>query len=235
MKCNSTRATAFIFDTGTGVHVKVSKFLRQEGGTNPPTFGFMPNALTIWAIRARHLLSHGFEHWLWRYIYFWTKVNILNVNCARATAFIFETRTGVRVKVSTFLRQKMSRPEGDSNPNLRITHVMLPVSRPSYLHKGNPHTWENCPCYIETGLSWPFPFCRYAALLRDAWVWGKKKSLVSSLGNAIVPLVSYAGLAVAYLYSNYLIMEDQITAGGVVLVCSYFIRCIMPGVLLYTL
>ena len=69
----------------------------------------MPNALTYWAIRARHLLSHVFEHWLWRYRYFLSKVNIYwNVNCARATAFIFDTQTGVLVKVPKFLRQKMS-------------------------------------------------------------------------------------------------------------------------------
>ena len=53
-------------------------------------------------------------------IFYWSKVNIWNINCARATAFIFDTRTGVFVKVSKILRQKMSRPEGDSNPNLRI-------------------------------------------------------------------------------------------------------------------
>ena len=63
---NCARATTFIFDTRTGVLVKVSKFLRQnmsrpEGDLNPPTFGFMPNALTIWAIRARHWLSHFFN------------------------------------------------------------------------------------------------------------------------------------------------------------------------------
>ena len=39
-------------------------------GTRPPNFGFMPNALNYWAIRARHLLSHVFEHWLWWYRYF---------------------------------------------------------------------------------------------------------------------------------------------------------------------
>ena len=27
------------------------------GGLEPPTFGFMPNALSYWAIKARHLLS----------------------------------------------------------------------------------------------------------------------------------------------------------------------------------
>ena len=132
-------------------------------GTRIPTFGFMPNALTYWTIRARHLLSHVlntgsggiddfevkltfdmlivrgqqhsfsthervflwkcqsfwdrkclylrgtrapnlrihakcsnilsfqgqtfavpcFEHWLWWYRYFWSKVNIWYVNCAR--------------------------------------------------------------------------------------------------------------------------------------------------------
>ena len=31
------------------------------GGLEPPTFGFMPNALTYLAIRARHLLSHVFN------------------------------------------------------------------------------------------------------------------------------------------------------------------------------
>ena len=60
----------------------------------------MPNALTYWAIRARRLLSHVFEHWLWRYRYFWSKVNIWYIDCARATAFIFDTLTGVLVKVS---------------------------------------------------------------------------------------------------------------------------------------
>ena len=42
--------------------------------------------------------------------YFWSKVNIWNVNCARATELIFDTRTVVLVKVSQFLRQKLSRP-----------------------------------------------------------------------------------------------------------------------------
>ena len=48
--------------------------------------------------------------------YIWSKTNIWNANYARATAFIFATWTDVFVKVSKLLRQKMSRPEGDSNP-----------------------------------------------------------------------------------------------------------------------
>ena len=59
-------------------------------GTRSPTFGFTPNALIIWAIRARHLPSHVFEYWLWRYRYLLSNVSIWNANCARATAFIFD-------------------------------------------------------------------------------------------------------------------------------------------------
>ena len=93
-----------------------------EGDSYPPTFGFVPSALPYWAIRARHLLSHVFntgsgniDIFVWRYRYFWSKVNIWYVNCGWATAFIVDTPTGVLVKVSKFLRQKMSRPERDSD------------------------------------------------------------------------------------------------------------------------
>ena len=57
----------------------------------PPTFRLMLNAVTYWAIRPRHLLSHVFEYWLWWCRYFLSKVNIWNVDRARATAFIFDT------------------------------------------------------------------------------------------------------------------------------------------------
>ena len=52
----------------------------------------MPNALTYLAIRATHLRSHVVEYRLWRCRYLWSKVNIWNINCARATAFIFDTQ-----------------------------------------------------------------------------------------------------------------------------------------------
>ena len=61
--------------------------------------------------------------------YYWdhfqSKVNIWNFYCARATAFIFDTRTSVLGKVSKLLRQKMSRPEGDSNPQPSYSCRML--------------------------------------------------------------------------------------------------------------
>ena len=48
--------------------------------------------------------------------------NIGNVNFVRGTAFVLDTWKGVLLKASMFLRQKMSRPKWDSNPNLRM-HV----------------------------------------------------------------------------------------------------------------
>ena len=50
------------------------------GGLEPSTFRFMPNALTIPAIRARLLLI---EYWLWRDRYLCSKVNIWNVICSQ--------------------------------------------------------------------------------------------------------------------------------------------------------
>ena len=117
---NSARATAFIFDTRTDILVKMSKFLRQKslglGGTRNPK-------LRIHAEFSNHLSYQGQTFavpccWILAlaYRYFLSKVSIWYVNCAQATAFIFDTRTDVLMKVSTFLRQKLSGPEGDSNP-----------------------------------------------------------------------------------------------------------------------
>ena len=69
-----------------------------------PTSGFIRNYLEV---------THVILKWLHQLLlikYFWSIVNIWNVNCARATAFIFDTRTDVLVKVSKFLRQKISLP-----------------------------------------------------------------------------------------------------------------------------
>ena len=52
-------------------------------------------------------LTHHLLMMPYIYIYIWSKVNISNVNCAWAKTFIFDTPTGVLVKVSKFLRQKM--------------------------------------------------------------------------------------------------------------------------------
>ena len=50
---NSVQSAALILDSGTDVLVKVLKFLTEHistrGGLEHQTFGFMPNALTIWA------------------------------------------------------------------------------------------------------------------------------------------------------------------------------------------
>ena len=73
-----------------GVKAFETENVSTWGGLEPPTFVFMPNALTYWAIRARHLLPHVVEYWLWRCRYLWGKVNIWNINCVWATAFIFD-------------------------------------------------------------------------------------------------------------------------------------------------
>ena len=80
-------------------------------GTRTPTFGFIPNALTTWAFA----LQCFFLYWLWQYKYFRSQVSIWNVNWAWATAFVFDTKTDVLMKVPKFLTHSISRPEGNSN------------------------------------------------------------------------------------------------------------------------
>ena len=117
---NCVRATAFSFDTRTGVLVKVSKFWDRKcldlRGTRTPNLRIHAECFSLLSYQGQTFAVQCFEHWLWRYRYFWSKVNIWYIDCVRATAFIFDTRTGVLVKVSKFLRHKMSGPEGDSNP-----------------------------------------------------------------------------------------------------------------------
>ena len=60
---NRARVTAFIFDSRTFLDRKCLDMRGHE----PPTFRFMPNVQTIWAIMAIHLLSHVLEYWLWWY------------------------------------------------------------------------------------------------------------------------------------------------------------------------
>ena len=62
--------------------------------------------------------------------YFCSKVNIWNVNCTQATPLICDSRMDVLVKVSKFKRQKMSWPEGDSNPQPSDSCRMLYALRP---------------------------------------------------------------------------------------------------------
>ena len=65
---------------------------------------------------------------------FLSKVNIWNVYCARVTAFIFDTRTYVLVKVSKCLRQKMSRPESSGQAEIgdRLIGKNMILSKDSY-------------------------------------------------------------------------------------------------------
>ena len=72
LNINCAQATAFISWHTNGCSCESVKVFETEsvsawGRLEPPIFGFMLNALAIWAIRARHLLSHVLEHRLWRY------------------------------------------------------------------------------------------------------------------------------------------------------------------------
>ena len=53
-------------------------------------------------------------------VYFWSKVNFWNVNCARATIFIFDTWTDVLVKSQNFCDRKCLDLRGTRTPNFRI-------------------------------------------------------------------------------------------------------------------
>ena len=98
------RATAFIFDIRTGVLVKVSNCWDRKcldlRGTLTPNLRIHAEWSNLLSYQGQTFAVPWLEHWLWRYRYFLSKVNVWNVNCARATAFIFDTRTGVLVKVS---------------------------------------------------------------------------------------------------------------------------------------
>ena len=92
------------------------------GELEPPTFGFMPNDLTIWAIRARPLLccplffntgSGGID-------IFWRKCNIWNANCA-GNSLHFRHRNGCSCEsVKVFWDRKWLDLRGTRTPNLRI-------------------------------------------------------------------------------------------------------------------
>ena len=130
---NCACAAAFMLDTRTSEYsfesVKVfeTENVSTWGGLESQTFWLMPNALTYRAIRARHLLSHVFEYWIWPYRYFWSKiticnVNCCNVNCAWAAAFMLDTRTSEysfeRVKV--FETENVSTWGGLESPNFEL-------------------------------------------------------------------------------------------------------------------
>ena len=71
----TARATTFIFDTRTGVLSKYQSFLDRIcldlRGTRTPTLRIHAERSNLLSYQgARHLLSHVFEHWLWRYRYF---------------------------------------------------------------------------------------------------------------------------------------------------------------------
>ena len=101
------------------------------GGLEPPAFGLMPNALTYWAIRARHFLSHVFEYWLWWWRYFWRVKLTFEMLTVRGQQHSFATHELVFLwKCQKFWDRKCLDLMGTRTPNLRI-HDGLSVT-PTY-------------------------------------------------------------------------------------------------------
>ena len=71
-------------------------------GTRTPNLLINAQCSNLLSYQGQTFAVPCFELWLWWYRYFWSKVKIWNVNCARVTALIFDTRMGVLVKVSKF-------------------------------------------------------------------------------------------------------------------------------------
>ena len=85
-----------------------------------------PN-LRIHAECSNHLSYQGqtfvvfcFEHWLWRYGYFWSKVNIWTVNCARQQHSFSTHERMFLWKCQSFWDRKCFDQRGTRTPNLRI-------------------------------------------------------------------------------------------------------------------
>ena len=78
-------------------------------GLDHPTFVFMPNAITSWAIRARHLLSHVVEYWLWRYRYFVIKLTLKCKLCMRISNHVrFTNGCFLKKSVEVFETENVS-------------------------------------------------------------------------------------------------------------------------------
>ena len=54
-------------------------------GTRNPNLRIHAECSYLLSYQGQTFAVPCFEHWLWRYRYIWSKVNIWNVNCARAT------------------------------------------------------------------------------------------------------------------------------------------------------
>ena len=81
----------------------------------------MPNALTYWAIRARHLPPHVIEHWLWRYRYFFKVKLTFEMLAVHGQQHSFSTHERVFLwKSQSFWDRKCLDLRGTWTPNLRI-------------------------------------------------------------------------------------------------------------------
>ena len=93
--------TAFIFENTSGCSCESfwDRKCLDLRGTQTPNLWIHAQCSNLLRYQGQHLLSHFFNTGPGGIDIFKSKANIWNVNCARATAFIFDTRTGVLVKV----------------------------------------------------------------------------------------------------------------------------------------
>ena len=90
------------------------------GGLEPPTFGFMPNALTYWVIRARHLLSHVLNTGSRGIDTFEVKLTF-DMFTVRGHQHSFSTHERVFLwKCQSFWDRKCLHLRGTRTPNIRI-------------------------------------------------------------------------------------------------------------------
>ena len=113
-------------------------------GIRTPNLGIRAKCSNLLSHQGQTFAVPCFEHWLWWYRYFRLKVNIWKANCARAIAFIFDTRTGVLVKVSEFWDRKCPYATSDQSwkfyenisclPNVANSHEFQAIYKYIYIY-----------------------------------------------------------------------------------------------------
>ena len=98
------------------------------GGLEPPTFGFMLTDLTIRAIRARHLLSHYFEHWLWWYRYL-KLMHVRKLGCSQQRVWNIWVTHYINMKLRNWIKNQYDNiNRGLSKPLLKLGQARILIS-----------------------------------------------------------------------------------------------------------
>ena len=120
-----------------GRNTTFSSFLLKYRGQNTTFSPFLLN-IGVETIQIFQRPEKGGSKWrsIYSNLHRVSNVSIWNVNCARAAALIFDTRTGALVKVSKFWDRKCLDLRGTRTPNLRI-HAQC-SNLLSYIHTHMP-------------------------------------------------------------------------------------------------